>query len=84
MDNIPIPFILFPESRHLTGRLSPIAATKVGIYFLLFYTKSKKYFCLLKITAVFFVSAMFPKKYFRNTKKEKLPRPFEAASFFAA
>ena len=26
---------------------------------------------------------MFPKKYFRNTKKEKLPRPFETASLLA-
>ena len=83
MDNIPNPFILFPESRQFTGRLSPIAATKVGIYFLLFYTKLKKYFCLLKIIIKILVSAMFPKKYFRNTKKEKLPRPFETASLLA-
>ena len=26
---------------------------------------------------------MFPKKYFQNTKKEKLPRPFETASLLA-
>jgi len=71
VDNIPNPFILFPESRQFTGRLSPIAATKVGIYFLLFYTKLKKYFCLLKIIIKILVSAMFPKKYFRNTKKGK-------------
>ena len=83
VDNIPNPFILFPESRQFTGRLSPIAATKVGIYFLLFYTKSKKYFCLLKIIIKILVSTMFPKKYFRNTKKEKLPRPFETASLLA-
>jgi len=68
-------FIFFPENRHLTGHLSPIAATKVGNYFLLFYTKSKKYFCLLKITTDFFFFTMFPKKDFRNTKKRK------AASF---
>jgi len=43
----------------------------VGNYFLLFYTKSKKYFCLLKITTDFFFFTMFPKKDFRNTKKRK-------------
>ncbi|ANU58392.1 hypothetical protein ADH74_07330 [Bacteroides caecimuris] len=62
MDNIPIPFILFPKSRQFTDRLSPIVATKMGIYFLLFYTKSKKYFCFLEIIIKFLFSAMFPKK----------------------
>ncbi|MDC2614623.1 MULTISPECIES: hypothetical protein [Bacteroides] len=43
----------------------------MGNYFLLFYTKSKKYFCLLKITTDFFFFTMFPEKDFRNTKKRK-------------
>ena len=43
----------------------------------------QKYFCLKKIIIKILISAMFPKKYFRNTKKEKLPRPFETASLLA-
>jgi len=46
----------------------------VGNYFLLFYTKSKKFFCLLKFTTDFFFFTMFPKKDFRNAKKEKVNR----------
>ena len=44
----------------------------------------QKYFCLKKIIIKILISAMFPKKYFQNTKKkEKLPRPFETASLLA-
>ena len=40
----------------------------------MFYTKSKKYFCLLKITVDFSFSLCFRKRIFGIRKKEKVNR----------
>jgi len=66
VNNILFSFILFPEIRHNFRAFSPIGATKMGIYFLMFYTKAKKYFCLLKAIIRFFFFTRFPKKKFRE------------------